>query len=489
MELTFLGHQSWLATSGSTRILIDPILTPYFGNCAAIKFPIYPPREVIADLYSDVSAIVLTHEHLDHFHLESLAKLDRSTPFFVGSLMPTCIIDAVTSMGFSPLRCNFSTPMIVGAISISFFPPSPDTIFWEKRVCQLLLKDENPDPESTSVFIAVDAEISEDYQKLIHNGTLPTPDICLVSNNSQICPPGAYGAQSSIIQTIENISSPISGLQILNELILSTVQTLGTPKVIGICGNGYIDLTQLHGPFLFSDHSEMASAATALVHGLRVWGPVPGEKISYSDGRGHFSVDPHIKLQNEIYEDLKQQLRDFIDTPKPVTIKPLTPDYSNRSDAERALLRVTTELNKIAPLAITSQFGIGMLSANEYLDGPLGGERFAVTVLGQQIPNRWSLALDLNDCKFHKIEARGDELLRRYPFGFECHLCDLDAVFDGRLQIWDLMGTATRTWFLGSKYASPMAFMISALSEQCRPDLARKVFLTELDRLRLINSL
>lgn len=470
-------------TSGPTRVLIDPILTPYFGNCAEIKFPIYPPRQIYADLYSDVSAIVLSHEHLDHFHLESLFKIDRSTPFFVGPLMPACVLDAIIMMGFSPSRCKFNEPIVVGAFSIRLFPPGLDTIFWERRVSQILLTEARTGSTSVSAFIAVDAEVSEDFRDLVKERVFPIPDICLVSNNSQICPSGAFGAQNSIIPTYESRVSPTAGLEILNELVLNTVRILGRPKIIGICGNGYIDVTQLHGPFLFSDHAMMASAASTLLNEVRIWGPLPGEKISYSSESYFIAADPNVKLDVERHTELKQRLQEFVKTPQYVKIKSLTSDYSSQVEAEHALEIVLAELNKIVPVALTSQFGVSMLSTNEYLDGPLNGARFVVTLLGDQIPSRWNLLLDLNRCEFNPGEGSAEELLRKYPFGFECFLCDLEAVFDGRLQIWDLMGTATRSWFLGSKYASPMSFMIAALSEQCRPDLARRVISAEMSRL------
>ena len=67
MEITFLGHQSWLISHESTHVLVDPILADRFGSNDGIE--IYPPRTIDIEHFPPVSAIFLSHEHSDHVHL------------------------------------------------------------------------------------------------------------------------------------------------------------------------------------------------------------------------------------------------------------------------------------------------------------------------------------------------------------------------------------------------------------------------------------
>nr|EKV5077106.1 MBL fold metallo-hydrolase [Proteus mirabilis] len=46
MNLTFVGHQSWLISHKDTNILVDPVLGSKMGNSRYIKFDMYPPRDV-----------------------------------------------------------------------------------------------------------------------------------------------------------------------------------------------------------------------------------------------------------------------------------------------------------------------------------------------------------------------------------------------------------------------------------------------------------
>ena len=63
MEITFLGHQTWLVTVGKTRILVDPILRDSFGASNNKGFQIYPPRAIDTHRLKDIDAVFLSHEH------------------------------------------------------------------------------------------------------------------------------------------------------------------------------------------------------------------------------------------------------------------------------------------------------------------------------------------------------------------------------------------------------------------------------------------
>ena len=47
-----------------------------------------------------VDAIILSHEHLDHFHIPSLNKLPKDAPFYVSHLLPICVKDLIRELGF-----------------------------------------------------------------------------------------------------------------------------------------------------------------------------------------------------------------------------------------------------------------------------------------------------------------------------------------------------------------------------------------------------
>jgi L-ascorbate metabolism protein UlaG (beta-lactamase superfamily) len=73
---TFVGHATVLLTGPRTRLLIDPFLLPDEAS--------FPPgyRPLTYDQLAP-DAILVTHSHPDHFHVDSLMRLGRDTPVYV----------------------------------------------------------------------------------------------------------------------------------------------------------------------------------------------------------------------------------------------------------------------------------------------------------------------------------------------------------------------------------------------------------------------
>ncbi len=75
--VVFIGHNTTLITSKTTRVLVDP----YFRPASMLDLPSYQPMQP-RDV-GPVDAVMITHSHGDHFHLGSLLQLSRNTPVFV----------------------------------------------------------------------------------------------------------------------------------------------------------------------------------------------------------------------------------------------------------------------------------------------------------------------------------------------------------------------------------------------------------------------
>lgn len=73
---TFVGHATVLLSGPRTSLLVDPFLLP-----SDASFP--PGYGPLTFDRLDPDAVLVTHSHLDHFHLDSLLRLGRDTPVFV----------------------------------------------------------------------------------------------------------------------------------------------------------------------------------------------------------------------------------------------------------------------------------------------------------------------------------------------------------------------------------------------------------------------
>jgi L-ascorbate metabolism protein UlaG (beta-lactamase superfamily) len=75
MRVHFIGHASLLIEADDVTILMDPIFwDPHYEGTAVMC----PAREVTADRLPPYSVIVVSHRHLDHFDIRTLASLDRT---------------------------------------------------------------------------------------------------------------------------------------------------------------------------------------------------------------------------------------------------------------------------------------------------------------------------------------------------------------------------------------------------------------------------
>jgi hypothetical protein len=101
LSTTFLGHQGWLFQSKTSCFLVDPLLCEDFGQAHALNYRVYPPRIFKFGEFPRLDAVVLTHEHDDHFDIPSLALLERSVPVFLSSRSSTAAQEILREMGFT----------------------------------------------------------------------------------------------------------------------------------------------------------------------------------------------------------------------------------------------------------------------------------------------------------------------------------------------------------------------------------------------------
>lgn len=79
MEVEFTGHAGIHVTSGDTRVLMDPWFSPY-GGFDASWFQL-PCNHYMANRdWSGLTAVVVSHEHLDHLDPTFLRSLPESIP-------------------------------------------------------------------------------------------------------------------------------------------------------------------------------------------------------------------------------------------------------------------------------------------------------------------------------------------------------------------------------------------------------------------------
>lgn len=99
-QVTFLGHQGWLVATRRAAVLIDPLLREEFGDVQRLRYAVYPPRVMDRGALPPIDAVILTHEHDDHFDLPSLVLLDRRIPIHLSAHASSAARTILVEMGF-----------------------------------------------------------------------------------------------------------------------------------------------------------------------------------------------------------------------------------------------------------------------------------------------------------------------------------------------------------------------------------------------------
>ncbi|WP_010303187.1 MBL fold metallo-hydrolase [Candidatus Odyssella thessalonicensis] len=468
MECIFLGHQSWLIQHKNTHILIDPVLEDNFGNAKANSIEIFPPRKVNFPSNLKIDAIILSHEHSDHFHIPSLVRFS-SSPIIFGPTMFDFVDRLIQEAGLRTNRIDFQKTFKIGELEIRLYPPHPDTVLWEGRVTQIYI---SPVGEvENGIFIAVDALVSQDYKNDVSEGIIPSPKTIFVSNNSQITPPGVLGTLDNHMNMYAYEKNDSYGLKILSELLIDYLEGLEWENAV-ICGGGFTKrYEQDFGAFPFSDQKELAEAGQKLFEGKKIIGPWPGEVVSINSTASIIGQVNWIKMDMSKFEQLKTlSLNRKIDK-KYNEITPQTHLCDKEIYTYIDLLEA--ELNDFAKYFLVSPNGES--STKESLLNPQASPYVLMIRLRLENGNFLEYGLNLRTGRFEIVDSNSLPNFSLVLFGIECFASDFIEMLRGNLQVWDMAGVSMRSWYQGEPLFSPVASFYNWFGEACRPDLAYKV--------------
>jgi UDP-MurNAc hydroxylase len=102
MKVTLLGHASVFVEMGATRCLMDPVFHDPFEDSAVVSCP---KRTIDVNAIPRVDLLVISHSHLDHFDVPSLAHIAKSSRH-CDVLCPEdkAIVYALEKLGFTKIH-------------------------------------------------------------------------------------------------------------------------------------------------------------------------------------------------------------------------------------------------------------------------------------------------------------------------------------------------------------------------------------------------
>jgi len=121
---TYFGWQGWLFDTGRACVAIDPLLLDEIGRGprrTRIDFVFREAREVALDRLPPLDALVITHEHEDHFNIPTLVRLDRRVPLYVSRRVSAAARGLLAELGFRVTYVDHGDTIAIEDLEVRLF--------------------------------------------------------------------------------------------------------------------------------------------------------------------------------------------------------------------------------------------------------------------------------------------------------------------------------------------------------------------------------
>jgi hypothetical protein len=113
MLITFLGHQGWAFGDQDGIVLLDPLLQSM--NAGPVDLPVWPPRRLDFAAMPRIKGLVISHEHPDHFDIETLLNLPYRGDVWIPDLSTSALATCLRELGFVVRRYGAFQSFVPGA--------------------------------------------------------------------------------------------------------------------------------------------------------------------------------------------------------------------------------------------------------------------------------------------------------------------------------------------------------------------------------------
>jgi L-ascorbate metabolism protein UlaG (beta-lactamase superfamily) len=366
------------------------------------------------EAFPRLAAVVISHEHDDHFQVASLARLDRGIPIYLSARMSPAARRIVEEMGFTVASLRPGEVVTIGDLDVHPLGPAlaPIAEYDEWDVMAFLIRDRH---EDGSFFTSVDVSVTTlELEPLARFG--PPSAVTLPNNFTSSHPFSAWAAPPTSAPVFTAWMREMEALQ----------GRWGRPKVALGCGAGWSfagALEPLNSQVFPADTAALFSAfqSSGVFPTTQFVAAQPGMTLTFrrgelvSSGRCSF-----IDLVDEGEWPVRRyQPRRILDTGLP----PFSADPGAFGEAD--LERLSSQLAALAAWMVGSR---PFLALNGLSVQQLAGKRPSLFLALQTDPGGEGYALEYtpNDPVFAPTEVAATACAR----GVACWAKDLLALFD-----------------------------------------------------------
>ncbi len=427
LETTFLGHQGWQFATANTRILVDPLLVEPFGHGGGVGV-VYPPRILDISAMAPVDAVVLTHEHEDHFNIPSLNRISREIPVYAPERSSLALRQFLQEAGFTVYLLAAGRTIEWSDLHLTCF--SPDHVRHDEQdewdTMPFLVQDVK---DGGSFFSPVDVTVSAAIEaQLKQRGVAP----------------GLWGYANNVMNMSFQEQPPraAAGMQPVIARFVAEHRRRASPPIASLmCGGGF----SFAGPRAWMNHACFPLDSNELFEGLqavtpkeRFIVPLPGMQIN-ADGDRVVSVSESAPF---LRPAPREQWPDRAYRPKTIAAEPVAAASGRTGLRAGELDELKERLTEFAEFLYGGPLFKALYSLNVAALSPKTRPAFAIAAMADGGDSLFEY--DPAGCKFDVPKQPAP--LSEYVAGLECFASDLLEFLRGRLAPSALMFGRVCRW-------------------------------------------
>jgi hypothetical protein len=295
MEITYLGHQGWSFKHKEGIVLMDAIFHS-IGNGAA-RLPVWPCRKIKLENLTNVKALIISHEHSDHFDLDTLVRYRFRCDVWIPYLSSSAMADTLKQLGYRVKRMQAFHSFKVGGITFTPLPMNHNKL--EFDVYGMLAQDQS----RNSFLTIIDAIPSQEL------------DYWLKSN----CPKRTLdNFTNNFIEPLPFLSNdhsdPNFSLSQITKELIGFVERF-EPENCLITGQGWCysdkDLNHLNNLFFNVNNRQLTEVAKKIFPHINWDWPAPGSTFILNRNKVTAGRSDIVKLErspNRVYRNQKPKV-------------------------------------------------------------------------------------------------------------------------------------------------------------------------------------
>ena len=427
---TFLGHQGWLFETERTRVLVDPLLREDFGQLHGLTYRVFPPRQLDPGAVPAIDALILSHEHDDHFDIPSLALIDRQVPVYLSARSSTAGHRILAEMGFTVHPLQPGIPLEIG--DLEFVPYTGDHVSMTAgEEWDTLPFTVRQAQGAGSFFSLVDISLTPGHLiwARIH---IPRPGLITWTNNAIDWSHMANYLRERVEATAQYIESMSTGHKAISSL-------WGQPSATLLSAGGFA----FHGERAWMNERVFCVDPTAVVAAMsktfgkgRFFSTTPGQRFIMEGNRLRQTEDETPFLRTAPRDTWPTRGRAGTQTP---------PDYEpatgRRALAPGEVERLERGLAELAGAMVGGAVFRGLCSL---LVVESEGRKQTMALALRDGGSTRVYEYHLQGCAFHAVTCEHPD--ETYLAVMECWASDLLAVLEGELAAIGIMFGRARLW-------------------------------------------